>query len=121
MRYLNKQTTYAEILSWKLHWLYCDLSHSKEKENLSQKENSINDAIQLLHRSKQNFNRLLWDIKTIVDADSEQDILAELKGTEKYIKYENEYNSIVGKILKLYRKNQDSHFKVLVETLTNLL
>lgn len=54
-----------------------------------------------------------------MDADSELDILSELKDTGKYIQYKDEYNSIVGKILELYRKNQDSHFKVLVETLTN--
>lgn len=63
----------------------------------------------------------MWEIKTIVDADFERDILSELKGTEKYIQYKDEYNSIVGVILELYRKNQDYHFNVLSENITNLL
>lgn len=118
MKYLNKQTTYAEILSWKLHWLYCDLSHSEEQRNLNNKEYSINEAIQLLKRSRQNFNRLLWEIKTIVDSDSEQDILYELKDTEKYIQYVTEYNFIVNRIIEIYKQNQDNSLKSLVENIT---
>ena len=121
MNYLDKTITIKSIIEWKLHWLYCDIAHSKEKENLTQKESSINAAIQLLQQSHNKFYTLLWEMKIIADADCRQDIQNELKSLEKYIQYENEYNALRGKILELYRKSQDTQFKVVSGSINDLL
>jgi hypothetical protein len=118
MKYLNKQTTYAKVFSWRIHWLYCDLSHSEELKNLTSSESSIQNAIALLNKNSQNFNRLIWEIETILDCYSE-DVLEELKTMEEYIRYKDEYQFFANRIIEFTQQNMENNLKTIREQLTN--
>jgi hypothetical protein len=103
---INETITYKRLLEWRIHWIYCDLGSLndtliKRLDKFNRIVRPIEDYVKDLQKILGNFQRILWEVSTMMADDT----------------YENEIRS---QILDMpaYKRTLEAHAQVITSLWT---
>lgn len=93
MEYLQKSFTMKQILHWRLHWLYCDVSnlidkikHDAPNYNGGNTKERIEGYAQSMQDIYTKMRNVVWETSTMIDCDYyHSDVTKEMKAMDKYV------------------------------------